>query len=74
MSGEIAATISIAAAIQIGTLIWFLSGVRSDQRNTIEWLTSIAKQVGATAIEQAELKGRVETLPCALCAPKVRQA
>ena len=38
---ETAAEIAIATVIQVGTLIWLLSGLKSDVRNLTGWVTKI---------------------------------
>jgi len=69
---ETAVEISIAAAIQLGTLIWFLSGMRSDVRNITGWVSKIASRQTDGDKTISELKGRVESLPCSRCGYKLR--
>jgi hypothetical protein len=57
---ETAAEIAIATAIQIGTLVWLLSGLKSDVKNLTGWVGSIDKRQQETATLAAELKGRLE--------------
>jgi hypothetical protein len=57
---ETAAEIAIAAAIQIGTLVWLLSGLKSDVKNLTGWVSNIDKRQQETANLAAELKGRLE--------------
>ena len=59
--------IGIAAALQLGALIWFLSGVKSDLRNITGWLKSVDSKAERAATLAAELKGHIENLPCAHC-------
>ncbi len=68
---ETAAEIAIATVIQVGTLIWLLSGLRSDVRNLTVWVTKIDDRVTSTAQATAELKGKVESLQGARCRPKL---
>jgi hypothetical protein len=68
---ETAAEIAIATVIQIGTLIWLLSGLKSDVRNLTGWVTKIDDRVTAAAQVTAELKGQVQTLPCVRCSLKL---
>ncbi len=68
---ETAAEIAIATVIQVGTLIWLLSGLQSDVRNLTGWVTKIDDRGTATAQTTAELKGHVESLPCARCGLKL---
>ena len=68
---ETAAEIAIATVIQVGTLIWLLSGLNSDVRNLTGWVTKIDDMGTATAQATAELKGQVERLPCARCGLKL---
>ena len=68
---ETAAEIAIASVIQVGTLIWLLSGLKSDVRNLTAWVTKIDDRVISTAHATAELKGKVESLPCVRCALKL---
>jgi hypothetical protein len=70
--GEVYAEVGIAAAIQLGTLLWFLSGMRSDVKNLTGWVRGVAETAETAKTEAAELKGRVDTLPCAHCAPRLR--
>ena len=63
----VSAEIAIAAAAQLGALIWFLSGMKSDLRNLTGWVKSIAADLTSTMNKTAELKGQVESLPCARC-------
>jgi hypothetical protein len=69
---ETAAEISIAAAIQLGTLIWFLSGMRSDVRNLKGWVSKIDSRQADGDKTISELKGLVESLPCSRCGYKLR--
>jgi hypothetical protein len=69
---ETVAEISIAAAIQLGTLIWFLSGMRSDVRNLTGWLSKIDSRQTDGDKTISELKGQVESLPCSRCGYKLR--
>ena len=57
---ETAAEIAIATAIQIGTLVWLLSGLKSDVKNLTGWVSNIDKRQQETANLAAELKGRLE--------------
>jgi hypothetical protein len=57
---ETAAEIAIATAIQIGTLVWLLSGLKSDVKNLTGWVGNIDKRQQETATLAAELKGRLE--------------
>lgn len=68
---ETAAEIAIATVIQVGTLIWLLSGLKSDVRNLTGWVARIDDRATATAQTTAELKGHVEVLPCARCGFKL---
>ncbi len=68
---ETAAEIAIATVIQVGTLIWLLSGLKSDVRNLTGWVTKIDDRVTATAQTAAELKGHIQSLPCARCGLKL---
>jgi hypothetical protein len=68
---ETAAEIAIATVIQVGTLIWLLSGLKSDVRNLTVWVTKIDDRVTANAQTTAELKGHVKSLPCARCGHKL---
>lgn len=72
MTFDTAAEVGIAGAVQLGTLLWFLSGLKSDLRNLTGWVRNVAKSADDTALEHAELKGRVESLPCVHCSPKAR--
>lgn len=63
--------IGIAAATQLGTLIWFLAAIRSDLRNLTGWVNKIDQRGEDTAKLTATLKGHLESLPCARCAPKI---
>jgi hypothetical protein len=69
---ETAAEIGIAAAIQLGTLIWFLSGMRSDVRNLTGWVSKIDSRQADGDRTVSELKGQVESLPCSRCGYKLR--
>jgi hypothetical protein len=69
---ETASEIAIATVIQVGTLIWLLSGLKSDVRNLTGWVTKIDDRLITTADTTAELKGKVESLPCARCGHKLR--
>jgi len=69
---ETAAEIAIATVIQIGTLIWLLSGLKSDVRNLTGWVSKVDTKATVTAEAHAELKGHVEALPCSACAPRLR--
>ena len=69
---ETAAEIGIAAAIQLGTLIWFLSGMRSDGRNLTGWVSKIDSRQTDGDKTISELKGQVESLPCSRCGYKLR--
>jgi len=69
---ETAVEISIAAAIQLGTLIWFLSGMRSDVRNLTGWVSKIDSRQTDGDKTISELKGQVESLPCSRCGYKLR--
>ena len=68
---ETAAEIAIATVIQVGTLIWLLSGLKSDVRNLTGWVTKIDDRLTATAQTTAELKGHIESLPCTRCRLKL---
>ena len=68
---ETAAEIAIASVVQVGTLIWLLSGLKSDVRNLTAWVTKIDDRVISTAHTTAELKGQGESLPCARCRLKL---
>ena len=68
---ETAAEIAIATVIQVGTLIWLLSGLKSDVRNLTVWVTKIDDRGAATAQTTAELKGHVGSLPCTRCGHKL---
>ena len=68
---QTAAEIAIATVVQVGTLIWLLSGLQSDVRNLTGWVTKIDDRGTATAQATAELKGQVERLPCARCGLKL---
>ena len=61
--------IAIAAAVQLGTLIWFLSGMRSNLSNLTGWVRSVAREASEAKLVAAELKGHVAALPCSRCAP-----
>ena len=69
---ETVAEISIAAAIQLGTLISFLSGMRSDVRNLTGWVSKIDSRQTDGDKTISELKGQVESLPCSRCGYKLR--
>jgi hypothetical protein len=69
---ETAAEIGIAAAIQLGTLIWFLSGMRSDVRHLTGWVSKIDSRQADADRTVSELKGQVESLPCSRCGYKLR--
>jgi hypothetical protein len=69
---ETAVEISIAAAIQLGTLIWFLSGMRSDVRNLTGWVSKIDSRQTDGDKTISELKGQVESLPCSRCGYKLK--
>lgn len=69
---ETAAEIGIAAAIQLGTLIWFLSGMRSDVRNLTGWVSKIDSRQTDGDKTISELKGQVESLPCSRCGYKLK--
>jgi hypothetical protein len=60
---ETAAEIAIATAIQIGTLVWLLSGLKSDVKNLTGWVANLDKRQQETANLAAELKGRLEARP-----------
>ena len=62
-----AVEIGIAAALQLGALVWFLSSVRSDLRNITGWLKSVDCKADRAASLAAELKGHIENLPCTRC-------
>ena len=68
---DTAAEIAIATVVQVGTLIWLLSGLKSDVRNLTAWVTKIDDRVISTAHTTAELKGQVDSLPCARCRLKL---
>ena len=70
---ETAAEVAIAAAIQLGTLIWFLSGVRSDVRNLAGWVSKIDSRQTDGDKTISELKGQVESLRCSRCGYKLRE-
>jgi hypothetical protein len=57
---ETATEIAIATAIQIGTLVWLLSGLKSDVKHLTGWVGCIDKRQQETATLAAELKGRLE--------------
>lgn len=59
--------IGIAAALQLGTLIWFLSGVKADVRNMTGWLKSVDNKAERAETLAAELKGHIVNLPCTRC-------
>jgi len=69
---ETVAETSIAAAIQLGTLISFLSGMRSDVRNLTGWVSKIDSRQTDGDKTISELKGQVESLPCSRCGYKLR--
>ena len=69
---ETAAEIGIAAAIQLGTLIWLLSGMRSDVRNLTGWVSKIDSRQTDGDKTISELKGQVESLPCSRCGYKLK--
>ena len=62
-----AVEIGIAAALQLGALVWFLSGVKSDIRNMTRWLQSVDQKADRAASLCAQLKGHIENLPCTRC-------
>ena len=62
-----AVEIGIAAALQLGALIWFLSGVKADVRNMTGWLKSVDSKAERAATLAAELKGHIDNLPCTRC-------
>ena len=62
-----AVEIGIAAALQLGALVWFLSSVKSDIRNMTRWLQSVDQKADRAASLSAQLKGHIENLPCARC-------
>jgi hypothetical protein len=57
---QTAAEIAIATAVQIGTLVWLLSGLKSDVKNLTGWVSNIDNRQQDTANLAAELKGRLE--------------
>ena len=64
---QVAVEIGIAAALQLGALIWFLSSVRSDLHNITGWLRSVDSKADRAASLAAELKGHIVNLPCSRC-------
>lgn len=65
------AEIGITVALQVGALVWFLSGVKSDLKNLIERVKTIDERGEATALKTAEMQGSIKALPCASCAPRL---
>ncbi len=57
---QVAAEIAVAAILQIGTLIWLLSGMKADVRNLTGWVRSIDERGAETARLASELKGRLD--------------
>lgn len=55
---ETQATIAIAAAVQIGTLIWFLSDLRTLVRQHDKRLDNVEAKAEATAMQVAAMKER----------------
>jgi hypothetical protein len=64
-----AAEIGIAAVVQIGVVAAAYGGMRSDLKNVTGWLKETAATARAADLAAAELKGRVDTLPCESCRP-----
>ena len=63
------AEIGIAAALQIGLFLIAWGGMRSDLKNITGWLKETDAIAKAADRASAELKGRVDTLPCETCRP-----
>ena len=67
MSIDPAVEIGIAATLQLGGLIWFLSGMKSDLKNLTGWHRSTAHTTEQTRLGLVELRAHVRALPCARC-------
>ena len=56
---ETAVTVAIFGTVQIGTLIWLLSGLKTTVKDHGERITAVEKKADATALNVAELKGEL---------------
>jgi hypothetical protein len=63
-------SVFIAATLQLGALLWFLSGMRSDVRNLAANLDTVQTNQNHTQNLAYKLKGTVEGLPCGSCRPR----
>ena len=59
--------IGTAAAIQISTFLVAWGAMRSDLKNINGWLKETSKKAAIAELCAAELKGRLDTLPCKNC-------
>jgi hypothetical protein len=67
MENSAAIEIAITAATQIGVFLVLWGGMRSDLKNIVGRLRETAATAKAADLAAAELKGRVDTLPCGAC-------
>lgn len=72
MDAQVGAEIAIATALQLGALLWFLSGVRADLRNLTGWVLTLSHKADTSVEQIAELRGRINHLPCDRCPPQRR--
>ena len=57
---DVAVEIAITALLQVGALVWYLSGMKQNVKNLDAWVKTIDDRGSATALLAAELKGRLQ--------------